>query len=418
MRALKRVEVVEGERAVECTPHTAGPPAVCVPPTSANIFCVPPTSSIQITLDTSFAEVTEATDETPDGVSVGFREALLPISATAGFPESPPASIPPPPRLPTAECFQHLILVVHGVNGSEHSLDQNLSLMRESFEQVRLLWFLNEGASFHIDLINWKSAVIGLQSSLFEKITPRHVSFESRMFINYSISDVAFYLTPSHCELIKSVVVRMLNERIAQLRADDARFTQSKISLVGYSLGSVILHDILAGPPQLSFSVENLFLWGSPLAAYLSVKDKDFQRGKFVLPGTQKIFNIYHPHDPVAFRIEPLFYHQDSEIADSELIPFWENGGLLSNKALERSLSRMKSSVVNRWNALVGSTTTPSEQLVPKRRLDFVLQESLAENLSHQYSMLHAHYSYWGSRDVALFMLSTMARGDVGDGAG
>ena len=313
--------------------------------------------------------------------------------------------------------MEHLILVVHGINGSEENLYRNLERMKESFEQVRGQWFKDSTswAVCHMELINWKSSVIGLQSSLFERITPRgSFSVDSRMFINYAISDVAFYLTPRHCESIKLIVASLLNERVKELRQHSSgRFGKSKIVIVGYSLGSVIIHDILTEPesPRLDFSVSQLFLWGSPLAAYLSVKDAGFQAGKFTLPGELEVFNIYHPHDPVAFRIEPLYYHLDSEIADPEVLPFWENDGLQSSKALERSWEEIKSAFAEQWEDIklaVGADTLRSSsttQLVPKRRLDFVLQESMAESLSHKYSMLTAHYSYWASRDVALFML-------------
>ena len=295
---------------------------------------------------------------------------------------------PPPPVVEIEANPNHLILVVHGVNGSEDALDRNLTQMRASFAQVRDRWFPDSKENVHIEMINWKSAVIELQSSIFEKITPRHVAFESRMFINYSISDVAFYLTPSHQTMIQNVVSEMLNNRVKNFK---------KVSLVGYSLGSLIIHDLLnSAVSPLHFDVSHVFFWGSPLAAYLSVKDLEYQSGKFVLPNRFPIFNIYHPHDPVAFRIEPLFYYLDSELADSEIVLNWE-----TNKKIHISKTSL-------WNTIIGSSKISASPLIPHRRLDFVIQESLAENLNHQYSMLHAHYSYWGSRDVAFFMLKKL----------
>ncbi len=315
-----------------------------------------------------------------------------------------PVNVPSGPSGMSGELVEHLVLVVHGVNGSEEYLYRNLEKMKESFEEVRSHWFGKETTASlcHLELINWKSGVIGLQSSLFEKITPRgSLPAESRMFINYAISDVAFYLTPSHCENIKGIVTGLLNERVEQLEKNfPNKFNISgkltKVTLVGYSLGSVILHDILtASTEDLNFSPFKLFLWGSPLAAYLAVKDREFMIGKFLLPRCVDVYNIYHPHDPVAFRIEPLFYHLDSEIADAEIVPFWKPATTLGWTTVK---------------SLFSSSTgdNDSKPLVPKRRLDYVLQESVTESLSHQYSMLTAHYSYWTSRDVALFMLRRM----------
>lgn len=352
-----------------------------------------------------------------DLITIKCRDKLLPATRSHRQPDMiTEAQIIDDTPYDDSPPIDHIVLVVHGINGSEENLETNLARFRESIDQVKLLW--NLPTSVHVELINWKSAVIGIQSSLFERITPREMSFESRMFINLAISDAAFYLTPSHCELIQSTVVSLLNARVAELRQKYTRkFSKSKISLVGYSLGSVILHDILsADPTNLDFHVETLFLWGSPLSAYLSVKDKEYQTGKFVLPKKMNVFNIYHPHDPVAFRIEPMYYHLDSETAESELVPYWENNGLLSGKAFQRSIADMRRSIATQWSGFVaaisGSGAGPGQHpsmLIPKRRLDYVLQESVTENLSHKYSMLTAHYSYWTSRDVALFMIRQLS---------
>lgn len=364
-------------------------------------------------------------------ISVSVRDSLLPVSTRIVAPEtieSVPATTPAPTPPIAYEVIdtdtgcqvQHLVMVVHGINGSEDYLFRNLDRMKESFEQVRSKWYSarTTDSICHLEMINWKASVIGLQSSLFERITPRgSLPVDSRMFINYAISDVAFYLTPSHRDMIKKIVVNLLNERLRELKKQfPNKFDNAKVVLVGYSLGSVILHDILSDISNtgLDFEVSQLFLWGSPLAAYLSVKDEKYQSGLFSLPDQMAIYNMYHPHDPVAFRIEPLYYHLDSEIADAELIPNWENNGLLANKAFEKSWESMVTSIQDQWvdvkQAIRGDNFRGpnNTQLVPKRRFDFVLQESMTESISHNYSMLTAHFSYWASRDVALFMLRRM----------
>lgn len=355
-------------------------------------------------------------DISPSKGAVGCRPNFIPsfveekesiVNSSPMVESESEKPIPPTTVVPQEAGVDHLVLVIHGINGSEDYLYQNLEKMKESFEQIRSYWFskTTKSSLFHLELINWKSEVIGMQSSIFEKITPRgSLPPESRMFINYAISDVAFYLTPSHCEVIKEIVINLLNERVGELRIKfPIKFQYSKITLVGYSLGSVIVHDILTSSSSssdinsLCFEPYKLFFWGSPLAAYLAVKDREFMIGKFVLPRRiQDVFNIYHPHDPVAFRIEPLFYHLDSELADAETVPFWKTDGMLTWGTVKNLFSSDT------------SDEAASRPLVPKRRLDFVLQESVTESISHHYSMLTAHYSYWSSRDVALFMLRRM----------
>lgn len=57
--------------------------------------------------------------------------------------------------------------------------------------------------------------------------------------------------------------------------------------------------------PKLAFGVENLFCFGSPVGLFLNVRGQKIDRS-FVLPACKRLFNIYHPYDPVAYRIEPI----------------------------------------------------------------------------------------------------------------
>jgi hypothetical protein len=114
------------------------------------------------------------------------------------------------------------------------------------------------------------------------------------------------------------------------LEENDKNF-KGKVSWIGHSLGSVISYDIFIkqnlsqkqfdtsdegpnGEPlcwseeqdlQLDFEVENFFLLGSPLASFVTlVNDENFVRSK--LPTCCEFYNIYHPLDLVAYRIEML----------------------------------------------------------------------------------------------------------------
>lgn len=57
--------------------------------------------------------------------------------------------------------------------------------------------------------------------------------------------------------------------------------------------------------PKLAFDVEDLFCFGSPVGLFLNVRGQKLDRN-FKLPRCQRMFNIYHPYDPVAYRIEPI----------------------------------------------------------------------------------------------------------------
>ncbi|KAG7383859.1 S23-interacting protein [Phytophthora pseudosyringae] len=57
--------------------------------------------------------------------------------------------------------------------------------------------------------------------------------------------------------------------------------------------------------PRLAFDVEDLFCFGSPVGLFLNVRGQKLDRD-FQLPRCRRLFNIYHPYDPVAYRIEPI----------------------------------------------------------------------------------------------------------------
>ncbi|XP_078515955.1 phospholipase DDHD1 isoform X2 [Lissotriton helveticus] len=63
--------------------------------------------------------------------------------------------------------------------------------------------------------------------------------------------------------------------------------------------------------PALKFKVENFFCMGSPLAVFLAlrgIRPGNHGNQEHFLPKTicNRLFNIFHPTDPVAYRLEPL----------------------------------------------------------------------------------------------------------------
>ncbi|XP_068573990.1 phospholipase DDHD1 isoform X2 [Cebidichthys violaceus] len=76
--------------------------------------------------------------------------------------------------------------------------------------------------------------------------------------------------------------------------------------------------------PALKFKVENFFCMGSPLAVFLALRG--------IRPGTSchqdhilptaicsRLFNVFHPTDPVAYRLEPLILKHYSNVAPVQI---------------------------------------------------------------------------------------------------
>ena len=79
--------------------------------------------------------------------------------------------------------------------------------------------------------------------------------------------------------------------------------------------------NLHATPAQsgLLFRIENFFCLGSPLAVFLTLRWRDPQNQEYhehILPRSlcKYLYNVYHPCDPVGYRVEPIFMKFYSQI--------------------------------------------------------------------------------------------------------
>jgi len=156
----------------------------------------------------------------------------------------------------------------------------------------------------------------------------------------------------------------------------------------------------------------------------------------FTLPVKGSIFNIYHPSDPVAYRIEPLLLSPDSNDKDipppvhltveGEGLRFHIKAQELGDeitKVLEGGRGSITSFLSKSFSALTKTEDTASAPrsatgnspgrvafpLAGKgERLDFQLQQGVVDN---QYlSSVTAHSSYFINTDVIGFLISLASK--------
>jgi len=120
-----------------------------------------------------------------------------------------------------------------------------------------------------------------------KNITPDSLHY-LRNFGNDFIVDVLLFLSPKYAQKIINIVAKQMNDRyVAFLDAYPNSNKKIKVSVIGHSLGSIILWDLLihqnncnmnllAGTkltyPKLNFEVENFFAFGSPIGIFLTVR--------------------------------------------------------------------------------------------------------------------------------------------------
>lgn len=174
---------------------------------------------------------------------------------------------------------------------------------------------------------------------------------------------------------------------------------------------------------KLPFDVHALISCGSPLGAFLhnkytrlsSVNTSDV--GTAPLPKCKKWYNVFHPSDPVAYRLEPMIWNNFLKEAPMN-IPCYVNGsdGLnVQNKFEADDMSFENSKDIFKDIDLQASTKIPSldtikqtlSEINPDNRLDWALQSSIFDVTF--ISLLTSHLRYYQNADFAIFLLEKLS---------
>ncbi|ORX43762.1 DDHD-domain-containing protein [Piromyces finnis] len=289
--------------------------------------------------------------------------------------------------------------------------------------------------------------------------------------------DVLFYMTPRHYQQMITILSNEFNRLYKLFKKHHPDFN-GKVSLFGHSLGSQLCFDILCHQipevlntekvdivnynrlspyggeanykfKQLDFPVENFFGVGSPVGLFTILSDRcirffDWKNptkegltsNDVLVPIVKNWFNIFHPSDPVAHRIEPLvlkkseYEKNDGETFKPNPIPY-SKGGLTGTvrefQGIQKDLTlkgmRLFGNVYNVVQALIPNNdkSKSEESLTEKEfdnrdlkniningRLDYAIQAQILDN---QYlAAIPAHSSYWNDQDTIAFVLAELYR--------
>ncbi|KAF3849472.1 hypothetical protein F7725_019191 [Dissostichus mawsoni] len=418
----------------------------------------------------------------------------------------------------------HIVFVVHGIGQKmdQGRIIRNTSMMRDAARKMEEKHF-SDRTTEHVEFlpVEWRSK-LALDGDRVDSITPDKVR-GLRDMLNSSAMDIMYYTSPLYRD--------ELNRLYSLFCTRNPDFEKNgKVSIVSHSLGCVITFDIMTGwdpvrfhhqevpdpeeakarwpngeerhlqeqlrltrlrlrdledqfqglrtsssaVPELKFKVENFFCMGSPLAVFLALRG--IRPGNscvqdHILPTSicKRLFNIFHPTDPVAYRLEPLILKHYSNIApvqihwynttsptrydqvrptllnppketasvsDSESIPSpctsppQGIGGILFSRFSRSSgqvggveeepldpeggASEVETVASGEEGITVAETEEKDKEIeeerteVEPRRIDFELREGLVE--SRYWSAVTSHTAYWCSYDVALFLLTFMYR--------
>lgn len=430
--------------------------------------------------------------------------------------------------------ISHLVFVIHGIGQKMETgnIVKRAKELREKVSQMKAKHFcLIENTSQRAEFlpVEWRSS-LKLDGDMVDLITP-HKMRGMRSLLNNSAMDILYYTSPLYRSEITHSLQNELNRLFEMFCARNPYFQVNggKVSIVAHSLGAVISYDIITGwnpiqlydqfvnsviegeqqdsdsseikeeihearqkatavesilkdvqekhkqkcGPTLSFTIENMFCLGSPLAVFLALRGFRPQ-GKgtldHIMPSSlcKRLFNIYHPYDPVAYRLEPLILKHYSTIMPLPIHRFDIKQKEPYNQMKTKAYAAFKPSaekITDKGDPVEGADNTDSspqhsrdsspsrnqgfsvfkwlkgkesedmsaelkmlekmeedvqeiEKSIKERkevlqeidqtdleyRIDYQLREA---SFSNSYiSMLTSHTSYWTDRDVAFFVLS------------
>ncbi|KAK4884980.1 hypothetical protein RN001_001251 [Aquatica leii] len=373
----------------------------------------------------------------------------------------------------------HLIFVIHGIGAicdfRLRTIEEVVNVFRE-----KVLKFLKEQNSIEQEVktkrvevlpINWHKSLHNENSKTDKNL--HSITLESlpllRNFTNDNLIDVLLYTSTIYSQIILTSVTSELN-RIYDLFKQRNPIFDGEISLVGHSLGSVIIFDLLSHQqvqqqndklkpnvtgtrcilshpsntrinllsptgnklqlqcPQLKFYPLVFFAVGSPLGLFLTVRGIDKLGTEFSLPTCRHFFNIFHPCDPIAYRVEPLI-NDKLENLPPYLIPYFDKscfyikikdiismGKNVKSSILKylktKSIATLKSAYLRLSNKQEVNGTNSEENISAAssrslsyhnssgnlnegRRIDYSLQETSVEYLNKYVCAVTSHACYW-----------------------
>ena len=437
----------------------------------------------------------------------------------------------------------HLCLVVHGIGETMFSKKRvsGVKSFKESVDAIRKLTTEQRIAIEKQDgvpserrveflTVEWHGIVHSNEFNLTRDIDSVTLSGLKifRDIANEIIIDIIVYMTPNFRERILTSVVHELNKIYTLFCKYNPAFVAhgGKCSLIGHSLGSVILFDVLtqqvkipstlshldqsalssgwlsnltspfietlgssspvASAPertqseeqneydskmasgaadlhvdasynfaQLEFQPHSFLAMGSPIAFFVSIRknarrddgtiEESWKRGpdskeslgvmgpKFKLRTCKNFYNLFHPHDPVAYRMEPLLYLSLKDVPPA-LVPH-HDGLVRFNYKLTKLGTKIQDTVSKLFNPEHWSANTlgdslnklvtddsyqdliqlfpdgyPDIMLNDRMRVDYILQENPIEGFSEYLSSVGGHTNYFDLPDVARFLVVHVAQ--------
>ncbi|CAG4999988.1 unnamed protein product [Parnassius apollo] len=332
----------------------------------------------------------------------------------------------------------HLLLLCHGVGSAcdmkfrpvEEVVDDfratSLQLLQSHYKNS-----YENGVVGKVEVlpISWHSTLHSGERGVDKRLA--QITLDSiprlRNFTNDTVLDVLFYTSPVFCQTIIDTEQEQAQKQFVSGTAGTGQPT------VKY--------------PRLQFNPDALYALGSPIAIFECIRGVELLGPEFCLPTCKRFFNIFHPYDPIAYRIEPLINPELRDVKPLQ-IPH-HKGRKRMHLELKDTMARVGAdikqklleSIKNTWSVMWKTQPPPTDQQLEKvveeemekeqltdepkeepghdnevtaemlgklndgRRIDYVLQEAPIEMINEYLFAMSSHACYWESEDTMLLML-------------
>ncbi|XP_021694919.1 protein retinal degeneration B isoform X2 [Aedes aegypti] len=419
----------------------------------------------------------------------GSRRPTLGASSSIdrgnGTGDSPPGS-PGLPSCPTTV----LVLIMHAgsvldANSDMTAKKSDVTTFRGAFESVMRQHYPSLVGHVAIRLVPCPSVctdALGILSSLSPysfDASPSTADIPTLTDIPIGAIPLLTTCSPDFQDAVNRSVASANMVYAEFLKTDEGKGFNGQVALIGDSMGGVLAHDalcrvnarhgseasgldhivdfmevndldvnkLLTAPsprrrssstsdsrlPKFDFEVGDFFMFGSPLAVILAARRLGDSRSGTNKPSCSQIYNLFHPTDPTASRLEPLLSARFSMLAPVNVPRYAKyplgNGQpyhlleliqsspqIFSDGPPPRRLS--DTSIQSTISGMIDNVPlTTINQLQQRwwgsKRLDYALYcpEGLSNFPAHALPHLF-HASYWESSDVIAFILRQIGRFD------
>lgn len=354
---------------------------------------------------------------------------------------------------------KHLVLCVHGIGQNlgkkyeyvnfAHTVNILRSNMKKLYSESRRLQKYNKedrssdwrsNCNVQVLPISWRHT-IGFQTDATEpnKENPElpplgDITLNGVLSLRRLLGDIALdillYGEPYYRKRILTEVKRQLNCTYNLFKERNPSF-EGHVHLIGHSLGSLILFDILSEQEEfkLDFKVKNFYSIGSPTGVFKLIQrtkigfkedEPENTSTTFQKPECENLYNLFHVCDPISYRMEPLIELSMAQYQAAN-ISHWSVGDGIASKVLEFGEHILKDMPVaaskdqkvgNRKTMLPVEIVEKLTKLNRTGRLDYMLPPGFLE--VDIIAAAKAHVSYFEEPDIAGFILKEILRKDNG----